>query len=557
MRHAVYCATRNLYGEMELAAKSLVANSTVDVVHFLIEDAEFPRPLPGIVQTHDVSGQAFFKPDGPNAKCFWTYMALMRAALCHVLDVDKVLSLDCDAICVADIDGIWDMDVDGCYFAAVSERAKSKHGLQYANLGVALFNLEKLRDGKADEVIEVINAHKFTWPEQDAFNYLCQGRIRELPKEYNDMDFNGQVAEPKVRHYASVSKDRWVNYPEAARYRDMSWDEAMEMHTNLAYRDRVVMFTSDHGLGRAENLNAVWEAYKLPKRFVRGTENMSKAAQEGYAAVVCDTLPRYMPDKGSCKLIVIDHGIMGKTYALDEPRDGIDKRAFGQIDAALCASTKTVGIVAGMFGIPTEKVHALGFPRTDAYVGKSKGDGGTFMAKYARAYLYAPTYRGSDDRGWLPRIDWEKLDSMLEDDEIIVVKRHYFQREPIVTADVERICEVAPVTGTTPYLLDCDVLVTDYSGIVVDGYLAGKPSVLTVDDMDTYLANRGMYLDYPSQYGSRTIVAEGDEEGLLAMMREAAENGMGEVERSFADLCADMCDGHAAERVAELVRSML
>ena len=35
MKHAVYAATRNLYGQMELAAKSLVANSDVDVVHFL------------------------------------------------------------------------------------------------------------------------------------------------------------------------------------------------------------------------------------------------------------------------------------------------------------------------------------------------------------------------------------------------------------------------------------------------------------------------------------------------------------------------------------------
>lgn len=57
LRHAAYCGTRNIYGDMETAAKSLVANSSVDVVHFIIEDAGFPHDLPSIVQCHDVSGQ--------------------------------------------------------------------------------------------------------------------------------------------------------------------------------------------------------------------------------------------------------------------------------------------------------------------------------------------------------------------------------------------------------------------------------------------------------------------------------------------------------------------
>ena len=92
MKHAVFCATRNIYGDMEAAARSLVANSDVDKVHFLIEDAEFPLPLPDIIECHDVSGQEFFPSYGPNASSSWSWMVLMRAALCHVLpDADVVL----------------------------------------------------------------------------------------------------------------------------------------------------------------------------------------------------------------------------------------------------------------------------------------------------------------------------------------------------------------------------------------------------------------------------------------------------------------------------------
>ena len=559
MRHAVYCATRNLYDVMELAAKSLVANSHVDKVHFLIEDPEFPRELPGFVECHDVSGQEWIDRNGPNAKSRWTWMVLVRAALCHILpDVDRVLSLDCDTIVHADATPIWSLPVDDCYYAAVTERHKSTDGLQYGNFGVVLFNLEKLRDGKADECIDVINRCRYSWPEQDVFNYLCQGRILEMPRKYNDMGFNGVTENPAITHYAGQPNDSWTSLREPSMYREMSWDEVLDMRDTMGYRDKLVMFTSDHSLERAENLRAVYEAYKLPKRFVQGTAHMEHAAWDGYAAVVCDTLPRYMPDKGGCKSIVIGHGITGdKKYALDEKRRGIDARAFQQIDASVNASTKTVDIMASQFGIPAERVYPLGMPRTDAYVGKRKGDGGTYMAKYRRAYLYAPTYRGRNDGRSLPRIDWEKLDGLLDDDEIVVVKRHYFQRNPIVMGEVDHIMEEPPSVASAPYLIDCDVLLTDYSSILFDGYVLGKPSVLTVDDMDAYMETRGMYLDYPGQYSSRHLCAEGHEEELLAMLREAAENGFNETERECLDLVADMCDGNSAKRVCRLILGLM
>lgn len=558
MKHAVYCGTRNIYSDMEAAAKSLIANSDVDRVHFLIEDADFPRPLPSIVECHDVSGQEFFPIRGPNARTGWTWMVLMRAALCHVLEgVDAVLSLDCDTFCVRDASGIWDTDLHGKYLAGVTERAKSKPGKQYVNFGVVLFNLAALRDGKADEAIDALNSERFDYPEQDVMNRLCNGRIAELTDEWNAMAFNAEIDSPRIVHFAGVKRDKWRENPEARAFLEMTWDEAMELHDTRAYAGKPVMFTSDHKLERAENLRAVWGAYKYPKEFVRDSRNMAEAARRGYAAVVCDTLPRWMPDKGDCKSIIIGHGIIGKTYALDEPRDGIDTRAFTQIDAAIAPSTKTADIMARQFGLTNNKVFPLGFPRTDQYAGAKKGDGGTFLARYRRAYFYAPTFRGSDDAGWLPRIDWAKLDSMLEADEAIVVKRHYFQREPIVTHDVDRIVEVPPSEASAPYIVDCDVLMTDYSSIVVDGYLVGKPSVLVVDDMDEYVSTRGMNLRYPEDYGSRTVIAEGNEEKLLETLREAAENGMGDAERACIDLVADMCDGRSAERVCELVERLI
>ena len=41
-KHLVYSGTRNLYPYMEASAKSVIANSDVSDVHFLIEDPKFP-----------------------------------------------------------------------------------------------------------------------------------------------------------------------------------------------------------------------------------------------------------------------------------------------------------------------------------------------------------------------------------------------------------------------------------------------------------------------------------------------------------------------------------
>lgn len=233
MRHAAYSGTRNVYDDMETCAKSLVANSAVDVVHLLIEDAEFPRELPPVVRCHDVSKQAFFPPGGPNTASKFSYMALMRVALCHVLpDADAVLSLDCDTICRRDVTAIWELPIGGCYFSACPEWHRSNNGLQYCNAGVTLFNLAKMRDGKADECIDVLNRRAFTWVDQDVMSYLCQGRIHPMPTWFNSNHWTDKGADkdPAIIHYAGKKRDEWAGEPDAAFWRTVTWDEAMTRH---------------------------------------------------------------------------------------------------------------------------------------------------------------------------------------------------------------------------------------------------------------------------------------------------------------------------------------
>ena len=230
-RAAVYCGTRNLYSEMVTAAKSLLYHNGADKVYFMIEDDEFQEPLPECITTINVSEQTVFRKNGPNYYQHWTYMALMRAAFTRYFpQYDKVLSLDCDTIVNNNIDGIWEYDLSGKYYAGVREMISgTQDNQQYCNFGVIMLNLQQLRDGTEDKVIELLNTQHRYFPEQEAFRDIVKNDFVTLPPEYNALWYStGYVpfTAAKIIHYA--------NHPRAEsnilyrKYARKSWDDVMK-----------------------------------------------------------------------------------------------------------------------------------------------------------------------------------------------------------------------------------------------------------------------------------------------------------------------------------------
>ena len=314
-----------------------------------------------------------------------------------------------------------------------------------------------------------------------------------------------------------------------------------------------VLFTSSRPLGRCENLTAVYDAFDGPKRFERLGYGDSSPFGDCRVVVSDEFLQR----KGAGQVLVkLDHGISGgKRYGLDQPHGVYTREACQLVDWCVTSSEHTRIFDSSSCGIPIERVLPLGMPRTDAYAGKRKGDGGTFLAEFARAYLFAPTFRASWEPN-APRIDWKALDANLGDGEVLAVKRHMTVGGPLLRGKLAHIREVDPNEPSAPYLVDCDVVVTDYSSIVFDGYVLGKPSVLLAPDADleAYQEARGFYLDYPRHYGGMRCR---DARSLDIYMRAAAYDGMGDAEVRCRELTAGACDGHSTERVIEFVRGLL
>lgn len=218
-RAVCYTMSRALYRKVGPTIRSLLAHNRIDRLYLLIEDDEFPMRLPECAYIINTSGQPYFRPGGPNWRQPWTHMVLMRAALSKFLpDEERVLSLDVDTIIRGDIGALWDMDLTGKYLAGVREPLKSQiYGRLYVNYGVVMLNLEALRDGMDDRIIEALNTRRYDFPEQDCVNELCAGRIMELPGMYNATPYTTPTDTVLIKHYAA--NPAWWNEEEVQAWR--------------------------------------------------------------------------------------------------------------------------------------------------------------------------------------------------------------------------------------------------------------------------------------------------------------------------------------------------
>ena len=224
MKTAVYCASKSIYQDLIPAAKSLLAHSDVERIYFVIQDDDFPYEIPDCIKTINVSGQQFFRPDGPNYNRRWTWMTMMRAALPKLFpDLDAVLSLDVDTIVVQDVSDLWDIPLGDNYLAACREPMKSGSYL-YVNMGVVLFNLKLLREThKDDEIIHALNTWPYEFCEQDCIPLACKGQIKTIDSAYNACLWTERTDDPKIIHYAAGSNPNKRILIE--QYRRMPWSE--------------------------------------------------------------------------------------------------------------------------------------------------------------------------------------------------------------------------------------------------------------------------------------------------------------------------------------------
>lgn len=130
----------------------------------------------------------------------YTEAASLRLLLPELLpELDRILYLDCDIVVRQDIAKLWnETQLGDNYLAAVFEaaiegqaerfRALGCDPARYFNSGFLLMNLAQMREEKASErLLEACRVPYLEFPDQDALNQVCQGRVLPLSPLYNSI----------------------------------------------------------------------------------------------------------------------------------------------------------------------------------------------------------------------------------------------------------------------------------------------------------------------------------------------------------------------------------
>lgn len=304
-----------------------------------------------------------------------------------------------------------------------------------------------------------------------------------------------------------------------------------------------VYFASMRSLERAENIKAVYNAYHGKKQFVQMDWNRYIFNS---GVIVTDEFISYA-GIGS-DVIMIGHGIPGLKYFGYHMRARyVREEEARNFSWVICSGKETIGLVAAQHGVDPSMVLPLGMPRTDQFF--QMENGGTILQEAKRSYLYVPTWRNGTDAPE-PEVDYDLIDSLLEDGEVFAVKPHMLSGG----ADLEgykHIITISQDEESSPYLMDADVVITDYSAILMDAHVLRKPVVLFAKDVSEYNATRGIYYNYPSGYSSNHAKTEAE---LVQMMRTAKR---GPEDEECRRRCCESCDGHSTDRLIALINKCL
>jgi CDP-glycerol glycerophosphotransferase len=231
-------------------------------------------------------------------------------------------------------------------------------------------------------------------------------------------------------------------------------------------------------------------------------------------------------------------------------------------DLLLSPNPASTPRLAGAFGYGGE-IAETGYPRNDALLapGAERARERTRTALGLQpgqtAVLYAPTWRDQEVFGGsgplaLP-LDVRALRAALPDDVVVLVRAHNMVTGRLATEPLPGVLDVSYHPDIRDLYLAADALLTDYSSVMFDFAVTGKPMLFSVPDLEAFAGSvRGFYFDLVAVApGPLTTSVEELAAALGDLPAVAAQHA-----ESYAAFRATYCsleDGHATDRVLDLL----
>jgi CDP-glycerol glycerophosphotransferase (TagB/SpsB family) len=233
---------------------------------------------------------------------------------------------------------------------------------------------------------------------------------------------------------------------------------------------------------------------------VEGSPEWWRARGVARLLVVNDWLRRRFVRRRGQVVLQTWHGTPLKRLALHRP--GFDPRRAAAVvrealrwNVLLAQSPYAARVLTKAYAFLRRPVWIEGYPRNDvlrmddgARTRRALGIGAD-----ERVLLYAPTWR--DDREAI--VDFVDPTALARaTDSVVLVRGHSRTLLPGEDARGPRVIDVTGYPDTARLLAVADALITDYSSVMFDFSITGKPMYFLVPDLEHYRgAQRGFYFD--------------------------------------------------------------
>lgn len=235
------------------------------------------------------------------------------------------------------------------------------------------------------------------------------------------------------------------------------------------------------------------------------------------------------------------------------------KKISQNTDYLIVTSKNIIDYYSEAFQISKSKIKPLGLPRMDYYFENHDADRlkQEFCQKYnvspdKKIILYAPTFRDEQKyNNVFDYLDLEKFNEALGSDYILALRLHP-KIKSFYEGDISsegKYIDVSSWQSEQELMLISDMLITDYSSIMIEYCVLNKPIIFFTYDLDSYLASeRGFYYDFKKTVPG-PIVQDCDE------LIETIKNSNFDDARisSFVKTQFDAIDGKSSERIVDFL----
>ncbi|WP_298537255.1 CDP-glycerol glycerophosphotransferase family protein [uncultured Methanobrevibacter sp.] len=271
--------------------------------------------------------------------------------------------------------------------------------------------------------------------------------------------------------------------------------------------------------------------YKFIPKDSLSFANIRDFASSKYVFLVDNFFPLAFMNVEGMKWVQLWHGTgLFKKFGYDLLNDE-DKKIMEmfapKIDLVSVSSENVADIYARNFYVDKSKVKPFGVPRNDFYDEEHLSDAylsglrESFEKDYPqlkgkKLVLYAPTFREDPkNNAVFEYFDIEKFLDELGDEYALAIRLHpnykrYCNEEHNI--DLDELTSKYDIINFTGFkdeqklLILADILVADYSSIMVDYTILKKPAILFDYDLDDYLyKERGFYFDYAEMVPGKIV----------------------------------------------------